>query len=75
MTFSLPMSSDILREQLHRMPFQPVTLFLPSGKTVTISNPELAMFTETGRTLIVTQGDTAFFVDVATAEAMETAAD
>ena len=69
------MSSDVLREQLHHAPFQPVTLFLPSGKTITISNLELAMLSETGRTLIVAQGEKFIFVDVATAEAMETAAD
>ena len=69
------MSSDILREQLHRTPFYPVTLLLPSGKSYTVSNPELAMFSETGRTLIVTQGEIFIFIDVATVEALETAAD
>ena len=69
------MSSDTLREQLGRTPFHPVTLFLPSGKTVTISNRELAMFTETGRTLIVAQGERLILIDVATVEAVETAAE
>ena len=69
------MSSDTLRLQLHRTPFHPVTLLLPSGKTVTIDNPELAMFTETGRTLLVTQGEGVIFIDVATVEAVETLAD
>ena len=68
------MSSDTLREQLQRHPFQPVTLMLPSGKSVTIKNPELYIFSETGRTLIVTEGDRFIFVDVATIEAFETAA-
>ena len=52
-----------------------MTLFLPSGKTITIGNPELAMFSETGRTLIVAQGEGFVFVDVATVEAVGTAAE
>ena len=43
------MSSGSLREQLYRTPFQPVTLFLPSGRSVTVSNPEFAMFNGSGR--------------------------
>ncbi len=68
------MSSDALREILNRVPFHPVTVFMPSGKTVAITNPELAMFNETGRVLIVTQGERFILVDVATAEAVETVA-
>lgn len=69
------MSSDTLREHLHHTPFRPVTLFLPSGKTVTVSNPELFMFTETGRTLLVSQGEKVMLIDVATVEAVETRAE
>ena len=69
------MSSDTLREQLHRTPFRPLTLLLPSGKNVTVRNPELAMFTETGRTLIVAEGERVLFIDVATVGAIETAAE
>lgn len=68
------MSSDTLREELRRVPFEPVTLFLPSGKTLTINNPELAMFSETGRILVVAQGERFIHIDVATVEAIETAA-
>ena len=68
------MSSDTLREELNRVPFAPLTLFLPSGKTLTISNPELTLFSKTGRTLVVAQGDRFIHVDVATVEAIETAA-
>ena len=68
------MSSDALREYHERDPFQPVTLFLPSGKTRVIKNPELYMFSETGRTIILTEGDRVFLVDVATIEAVETLA-
>ena len=57
------------------MPFQAMTLFLPSGKRVTVSNPEFAMFTETGRTLAVFQGERLLLIDVATVEAVETAAE
>ncbi|MBV9658348.1 MAG: hypothetical protein JO295_09590 [Verrucomicrobia bacterium] len=66
------MSSETLREQLQRHPFHPVTLLLPSGKTVVVKNPELYIFSETGRTLIVTEGERFIFVDVATVEAIET---
>ena len=66
------MGSDTLREYLERDPFQPVTLFLPSGKTHVIKNPELYMFSETGRTIFLTEGDRVFLVDVATVEAAET---
>ena len=69
------MSSDTLREHLNRTPFHPITLFLPSGKTVTVGNPQLFMFTETGRTLIVTQGEKVMLIDVATVEAVETQAE
>lgn len=69
------MSSETLRDQIHRTPFQPVTLFLPSGKAVTIDNPEFAMFNETGRTLAVFQGERLVLIDVATVEAAETVAD
>lgn len=69
------MSSDTLREYLLRTPFHPVTLMLPSGRAVTVNNPELFMFSETGRTLIVTEGEKFIFIDVATVEAMETLAD
>ena len=69
------MSSDTLRDQIHRTPFHPVTLFLPSGKSITISNPEFAMFNETGRTLAVFQGERLLLIDVATVEAVETVAD
>ena len=65
------MSSDTLREQLNRTPFYPVTLFLPSGKTVTVRNPELYMFTETRRTLLVSEGEKVMFIDVATVEAKQ----
>ena len=68
------MSVDALREQLDRNPFKPVTLMLPSGKVVVVKNPEFYMFSETGRTLFVTEGDRLFCVDVATVEALETAA-
>ncbi len=69
------MSTDTLRQQIRRTPFHPVTLLLPSGKAVTIDNPEFAMFNETGRTLAVWQGESLLFIDVATVEAMETLAD
>ena len=69
------MSSDILRECLRRVPFHPVTLFLPRGKNVTIHNPEFAMFSESGRTLLCFQGERLLIIDVATTEAAETAAD
>lgn len=69
------MSSDTLREQLDRDPFLPVTLMLPSGKTVQIKNRKLYMFSETGRTLFVTEGERLFCVDVATLEAIETTSD
>ena len=69
------MSIDILRERMHRNPFRPFVLLLPSGKTVTVDNPELAMCTETGRTLLVSKGDGVIYIDVATVEAMETMAD
>ena len=69
------MSSDTLREQIHRTPFHPLMLLLPSGKTITISNPELTMFTETGRTLLVSQGERVISIEVATVEAMDTAED
>ena len=67
------MSTDILRVPLHRLPYYPVTLHLPSGRSVTIDNPETTLFSETGRTLIVLRGEQLFIVDVATAEAAETA--
>ena len=69
------MSTDTLRHYLERVPFHPVTLFLPSGKTVTINNPEFALFNETGRTLVFFEGERLTIIDVATAEAAETAAD
>ena len=69
------MSSDTLRDQIHRIPFHPVTLFLPSGKSITVSNPEFAMFNETGRTLAVFQGEKLLLIEVATVEAVETVAD
>ena len=69
------MNSDTLRGQLHRRPFQPATLFLPSGKHVTVSNPEFAMFNEMGCTLAVFQGERPVLIDVATVEAAETAAE
>ena len=69
------MSSDTLREELNRASFRPVTLFLPSGRTFTIRNPELYMFTETGRTLIVTEGDKVIYIDVTTVESIERLAD
>ena len=69
------MSSDTLREHLNRTPFRPVTLFLPSGKTVVVNNSELFMFTETGRTLLVSEGEKVTLIDVATVEAVETAAE
>lgn len=65
------MSSDTLRDQLGRDPFLPVILRLPSGWTVTVKNPELYFFTETGRTLIITEGDRFTMVDVPTIEALE----
>ena len=67
------MSTDILREYLYRVPYHPVTLHLPSGRSVTIDNPETTLFSETGRTLVVLKGEQLFIVDVATAEAAETA--
>lgn len=67
------MSSDTLREHLHRVPFYPITLFMPSGRTITITNPEFAMFNENGRVLGVFQGERLVLIDVATAEALETA--
>lgn len=69
------MSSDALREYIHRTPFHPVTLLLPSGRKVTVGNPELTMFNETGRTLIVAEGERVILIDVATVEAIETEAD
>ena len=67
------MSTDILREYLYRVPYHPITLHLPSSRSVTIDNPEKVMFSDTGRTLITLQGERLFIVDVATAEAAETA--
>ncbi len=69
------MSSDSLREQLHRTPFHPLTLMLPSGRKVTVSNPELTMFNETGRTLIIAEGERIILIAVATVEALETTTD
>ena len=69
------MSTDTLREYLHREPFRPIVLTLPSGREVRLTNPELTMFTETGRTLIVTEGERVILVNVATAESADTLAD
>ena len=69
------MSSDTLREHLSRTPFHPIALFPPSGKIVAVNHPELFMFTETGRTLIVTQGERVMLIDVATVDAVKTAAE
>ena len=69
------MSSETLRDQIRRTPFHPVTLLLPSGQTVTIGDPDFAMLTETGRTLLVARGERVIYIDVATVEAMETVAD
>lgn len=69
------MSTDTLREYFHREPFRPIMLTLPSGRQIHLKNPELAMFTETGRTLIVTEGERVILVDVATAEAADTLAE
>ncbi len=69
------MSIDSLREQIHRTPFRPLTLRQPSGREITIDNPELTMFNETGRTLIVAQGERLILIEVATVESVETAAD
>ena len=69
------MSTATLKEYLYREPFRPVVLTLPSGREVRLRNPELTMFTETGRTLIVTEGERVTLVDVATAEAADTLAD
>lgn len=68
------MSTDSLREQILRQPFKPFTIMLPSGRQVKVVNPELTMFTETGRVLLVAQGDRVIHIDVPTAEAMETMA-
>lgn len=69
------MSTDTLREYLYREPFRPIVLTLPSGREVRLTNPELAMFTESGRTLIVTEGERVTLVDIATAESADTLAD
>ena len=69
------MSIDSLRQQIYRTPFHPVTLRLPSGREIVVDNPELAMFNETGRTLIVAQGEKIILIEVATVETMETMAD
>lgn len=69
------MSSDTLREYLYRIPFRPMVLTLPSGRQVHLKNPELTMFSETGRTLIVTEGEKVILVDVSTAEAADTTMD
>ena len=67
------MSTDTLREYLHRAPFHPINLILPSVRTVTITNPELALFNESGRVFGVSQGERLVLVDVANAEAIKTA--
>lgn len=69
------MSTDTLREYLYREPFRTIVLTLPSGREIRLTNPELTMFTETGRTLIVTEGERVILVDVATAEAADTLAE
>ncbi len=69
------MSSDVLHEELRRVPFTPVTSILPSGRTLTISNPGLTMSRETGRTLVIAQGEIFIHVDVATVEAIKTMVD
>lgn len=69
------MSIDTLKEYLYREPFRPVVLTLPSGREIRLTNPELAMFSETGRTLIVTEGERVILVDVATAESADTTMD
>lgn len=68
------MSTDTLREQILREPFKPFIIMLPGGRQVEVVNPELCMFTETGRVLLVARGDRVTHIDGATAEAMETIA-
>ena len=69
------MSIDSLREQIHRTPFHPLTLRQPSGREIVIDNPELTMFNETGRTLVVAQGERIILIDVSTVESVDAAAE
>lgn len=47
------MAPDRIRQQLHKMPFVPFTVELPSGKRVRIEHPDFAVLSPAGRTLVV----------------------
>ena len=68
------MDREAIIEHLEREPFAPFALRLPSGRELEITNPELVMFNESGRTLIVAQGERVIIINVATVEMLDTAA-
>ena len=58
------MTVDNIEEVLHRNPFAPFDLELDSGRTLHVKHPDFLRFTESKRTVIVTEGDRFFIADL-----------
>ena len=60
------MSADELRDLLNAVPFRPFTVYPESQKAFRITDPEFALLTPNGRTLVVSQqlNDTLEVLDV-----------
>ena len=58
------MTAANIEEVLHRTPFAPFELQLDNGRTLHVKHPDFLMFTESKRTVIVTEGERFIIADL-----------
>ena len=66
---------DQLRDFKTRRPFQPFTIALGSGRTLTVRQPELASCSTNGREMIVYDDEGMHFLEMLTVKFIEDAAE
>lgn len=59
------MQADQFRSALRTRPFKPFSLRITGGDEYTIKHPELANITESGRTVVVLEGEIVITIDTA----------
>jgi hypothetical protein len=66
------MTAEQFKNALKAEPFRPFVLKTDGGTLYAINNPEMAMITPSGRTIVVASGDDAFTIlDLLLVEAIE----
>lgn len=58
------MKPETLKDLVHRAPFKPLELELDNGKKIPVKHPDFIFFTQTKNTVVITEGDHLYIVEL-----------